>query len=222
MPTDAPAPVEKLARRPHEGEGRTLVRTSAPVEFEAAWVILAGGVVVALIALGALARGALEARARRRRLTTQMARAQRGERAAEALLEAAGWSVVGQQVQGSYELWVGGRARAIGVRADYMVEAGGRRFVAEVKTGRRAVDVGHPATRRQLLEYRVAFEVEGVLLVDAEAGTVDEVRFPWPGAGGPAASGGGRRGPDGLFWLLAGLAAGAGAALAFGGDFFSN
>lgn len=132
------------------------------------------------------------------------------------MLERAGWTVLAQQVQGSYELWAGGVTRVIGLRADYVVEAGGRRFVAEVKTGQRAVELSNPATRRQLLEYRMAFDVEGVLLVDAEAGRVDEVRFPLPGAGR------GESGPGSLIWLLAGLVLGAGAALAWGGGFFSN
>jgi hypothetical protein len=170
--------------------------------------------VLALLALGAFVRGELEGWGRRRRQRARTERAQRGEREAEGLLEGAGFRVIGRQVQGAYRLWAGGEERSIGVRADYVVEAGGRRLVAEVKTGVWAVEIGNAATRRQLLEYRVAFDVEGVLLVDAEAGRVDEVRFPLPGR----AAGG--RGPGGLIWLLAGVVLGAGAVLALGGDFF--
>jgi hypothetical protein len=36
------------------------------------------------------------------------------------------------------------------------------------------------ATRRQLLEYRLAFDVDGVLLVDVETGEVSEVEFNLP------------------------------------------
>lgn len=173
------------------------------------------GLALALLSLGAFARGALERGVRRRRLKARLVRAQRGEREAEALLERAGWAVVGCQVQGSYNLWVAGKERSVGLRADYLVEAQGRRFVAEVKTGTKAVDLGTSATRRQLLEYRVAFDVEGVLLVDAEAGRVEEVRFPLPGSGG--AGRGGR-----FVWLLAGLVLGAGGGLALETIFFSN
>jgi hypothetical protein len=52
------------------------------------------------------------------------------------------------------------------------------RYIAEVKTGRAAVRLDTAATRRQLLEYRVAFDVDGVLLVDAEAGEIRLVEFP--------------------------------------------
>jgi hypothetical protein len=192
------------------------VRAPSTVEFEGAWLIVVAGLALALLALGAFVRGEVEGWLRKRRLRARTARAQRGEREAAAMLERAGWTVLAQQVQGSYELWAGGVTRVIGLRADYVVEAGGRRFVAEVKTGQRAVELSNPATRRQLLEYRMAFDVEGVLLVDAEAGRVDEVRFPLPGAGR------GESGPGGLIWLLAGLVLGAGAALAWGGGFFSN
>jgi hypothetical protein len=57
------------------------------------------------------------------------------------------------------------------------VTRGGRRFVAEVKTGAQAPSLATAATRRQLLEYRQVFAVDGVLLVDVEAGRVAEVLF---------------------------------------------
>jgi hypothetical protein len=59
-----------------------------------------------------------------------------------------------------------------------MVLRGGRRFVAEIKTGDQAPDPSFPATRRQLLEYQLVFEVEGLLLVDMAAGRVRTVSFP--------------------------------------------
>jgi hypothetical protein len=52
--------------------------------------------------------------------------------------------------------------------------------VAEVKTGQDAPEIAAPATRRQLLEYRCAFGVDGVLLVDAEARKVHAVDFALP------------------------------------------
>lgn len=49
------------------------------------------------------------------------------------------------------------------------------RFIAEVKTGRIAPSLAYGATRRQLLEYAAAFDVDGVLLVDADRGTITHV-----------------------------------------------
>ena len=64
------------------------------------------------------------------------------------------------------------------LRADYLVGHGALVFVAEVKTGLKAPRVETPGTRRQLLEYRIAFDVDGVLLVDVDAGRIQAVTFP--------------------------------------------
>ena len=50
--------------------------------------------------------------------------------------------------------------------------------VAEFKGGAGSSSVTNRATRRQVLEYAVLFDVDGVLLVDADTGTIHEVEFP--------------------------------------------
>jgi hypothetical protein len=69
---------------------------------------------------------------------------------------------------------------AVELRADLIVEKGGARFVAEAKTGAAAPRLTTAATRRQLLEYLIAYQVDGVLLVDAEAEEIHCVEFPLP------------------------------------------
>jgi hypothetical protein len=136
-------------------------------------------VILVLGAWGGLAlRRWLDGRYRRRR----GARAQRAERDAAALLEATGFELLGRQQRQRWALEVDGRAVEFTLIADYLVERGGRRWVAEVKTGERALDLRHGPTRRQLLEYRQAFGVDGVLLVDAEGNSVQRVCFPEPRA----------------------------------------
>ncbi len=112
---------------------------------------------------------------RRRTLRVRFERAAQGEHRAEPLLRAAGYEILGRQVQGSWTLHADGEPIAVALRADLLVSKGGRRYVAEVKTGRLAPRLDHAPTRRQLLEYRVAFDVDGVLLVDAEANRIIEV-----------------------------------------------
>ena len=73
---------------------------------------------------------------------------------------------------------VDGEATRIELRADYVVTRQGRRYVAEVKTGRVAPRIETASTRRQLLEYRHAFDVDGVLLVDADARRIHLVELP--------------------------------------------
>lgn len=105
--------------------------------------------------------------------------ARRGERDAERLLRARGYRVVGRQETRRFALEVDGEPVEATCRADLLVEADdGTRWVAEVKTGD-AARATRPQTRRQLLEYALVFDVDGVLLVDAAAGEVHEVRFPF-------------------------------------------
>lgn len=112
-------------------------------------------------------------RARRR-----AARAGAGEEAAVDLLEAAGFEVVERQARVVWAPLVDGVPQHLELRADYLVEAGDELLVAEVKTGDEAPNLDTAATRRQLLEYHVAFGVDGVLLVSPERGTVQRVMFP--------------------------------------------
>ncbi len=105
------------------------------------------------------------------------ARAADGEHTAFALLEGAGYAVVERQVPGSWTMRADGQAVTFGLRADYLVTRNGRRYIAEVKTGRLAPRLSHGPTRRQLLEYSAAFDVHGVILVDADAETITHVEI---------------------------------------------
>lgn len=142
-----------------------------------------GWLVVALAAVSGLAAAQATAAwlsrwTRRRRILSRVARAGEGEREAANYLQNAGFSVLGTQVASSYTLLVDDRPVPIDVRADLVVEKGARRFVVEVKTGAVATRLDTPATRRQLLEYQLAFDVDGVLLFDAEASALRVVTFP--------------------------------------------
>jgi hypothetical protein len=115
---------------------------------------------------------------RRRRMSLRMNRAVLGEARAPALLEAHGFAVIGAQVVVEHAVRIDDLVVAIPLRADYLAERDGARYVVEVKTGALAPRIETSATRRQILEYRVAFDVDGVILVDAESGRVHEITFP--------------------------------------------
>jgi hypothetical protein len=135
-----------------------------------------------------------------------------GEARAEQLLSAAGYRVVARQLSKRYAVKVDGQPHQVQLRADYIVDRAGRRLVAEVKTGPKATLVQTRATRRQLLEYAVAFQVDAVLLVDAEAGRIQEVAFPGVGLERPRS----REAID-LFWWIAMAASVAGLSWWIGG-----
>ena len=120
-----------------------------------------------------------------RRSQARQRRAQAGEDHAEWLLENMGFRILDRQLRRAWSLEINGVPATVHSRADLLVEAvhvpwaaRGSTFVAEVKTGTRAPDPTFPATRRQLLEYRLVFNVSGVLLVDMEAHEVHHITFP--------------------------------------------
>lgn len=117
-----------------------------------------------------------------RRARVRAARAGEGEGDAVGLLEGAGYRIVAKQARAWWTPTIDGEPHETELRADYLVEAEGLLFVAEVKTGEQAPDLSTAATRRQLLEYEIAFNVAlgatGVLLVCPERGTIHRVEFP--------------------------------------------
>lgn len=112
------------------------------------------------------------------RAKRRAARAGAGEDVAADLLEEAGFVVVERQARVDWAPLVDGMPQHLELRADYLVEANGELLVAEVKTGDAAPNLDTAATRRQLLEYHVAFAADGVLLVCPERGTIQRVVFP--------------------------------------------
>lgn len=123
-------------------------------------------------------------RARRR-----AARAGAGEDAAAVLLRRAGFRIVAQQARIRWTPRIDGEPHPTELRADYLVEARGELLVAEVKTGDAAPSLSTAATRRQLLEYHVAFAADGVLLVCPERGAIHRIEFPLAADRGEAGAG---------------------------------
>jgi hypothetical protein len=142
-----------------------------------AWAVLAivalAGALLALV-LARIVRGWRGSRRARRRA----ARAGAGEADAVALLRRAGFRIVARQARTRWVPTIDGEPFETELRADYLVEARGERLVAEVKTGEEAPSLSTAATRRQLLEYHVAFAVDGVLLVCPERGAIHRIEFP--------------------------------------------
>jgi hypothetical protein len=142
----------------------------------ATWLVVLVGLLLLVVGVLVgirLARWVLRYRVGRTRRTGA-----RGEARALRLLAAAGWQVVEREVTAEGVVRVDREDRTYLVRADALVRKRRRVCVAEFKGGRGSATIAHRATRRQLLEYTLLFEVDGALLVDADAGRIHEVDFP--------------------------------------------
>ncbi|MFK8000440.1 MAG: hypothetical protein AB8H86_12640 [Polyangiales bacterium] len=102
----------------------------------------------------------------------------RGESRAKKLLIAKGYRVLDTQTTKALTFLVDGKKVTTHLRADFLLERRGRRYVADAKAGEKAPSATNAATRRQLLEYATAYDVDGVLLVDASGGNILSVEFP--------------------------------------------
>lgn len=148
-----------------------------PLPWLALAVVALAGALLALVVARLLRRWRGSWRARRR-----ATRAVAGEGDAAVLLRRAGFRIVAIQPRTAWAPLIDGEPHAIELRADYLVEADGELLVAEVKTGDEAPRLTTAATRRQLLEYSIAFAVDGILLVCPERGAIHRIEFPEPRA----------------------------------------
>jgi hypothetical protein len=74
-------------------------------------------------------------------------------------------------------MWIDGEAASYELIADFIVARGKETALVEVKTGECAPDPTHVATRRQLLDYQHAFDVDAIYLFDAEANALMRIEF---------------------------------------------
>ena len=99
-----------------------------------------------------------------------------GEQDAVSLLEKKGYKIIQSELPLSGFFYIDDEPSRFNVRADYLVERDGRKYLAEVKTGL-AARANNSTTRRQLLEYASVTKSDTILLVDATAGKIQRIRF---------------------------------------------
>ena len=121
-----------------------------------------------------MARRRLDRWRRRRRSR----RAYRAEEDAPKLLRRQGFIPIDEQVRRSWTLLVDGEEEEVDLIADWIVERDGLHFVVEVKSGELGPSIRYAATRRQLLEYYCAFDVDGIILLDMNRGHWQLIEFP--------------------------------------------
>jgi Holliday junction resolvase len=101
----------------------------------------------------------------------------RAEEDAVTLLEMNGYAILETQASDENVFLVDGEETISAVRADYIAEKEGKRFVVEVKSGKSAPSPTNSATRRQLLEYEHVFRPDGLILADMHEGKLKRIEF---------------------------------------------
>ncbi len=144
------------------------------------WLWLAASVALVLSVLAAGLRVGLwwAALQRRRQVERRVRGAQLKELEATSLLTRLGYEVLAEQAVVDWVIEADDQPLRIRLRADYIITRNGKVFVADAKFGDVATSLRSGATRRQLLEYRLAYDVDGVVLLDMTRERAVRVSFP--------------------------------------------
>ncbi|MGI6225426.1 MAG: hypothetical protein ACOYJ1_04140 [Peptococcales bacterium] len=102
--------------------------------------------------------------------------ARRGEKDAISFLNKAGYYIVDIQKKHPITVYIDDKPHASFVQADFIVSKSGKKYIVEVKTGKRT-RATTALVRRQLLEYYLVFKPHGILLLDMENVTLQKVEF---------------------------------------------
>lgn len=137
--------------------------------------------VLALVLFGAWCERKLRAMREKKKARDAAKRGFQGERDAEKLIKQLGYKIVLRHPPATYAMAVDGEPQGVPLTADFLLELKGKRVIAEVKTGK-AAKIEQAETRRQMLEYQLAFGVDALLLIDMDTKQVRTVRFPLPKA----------------------------------------
>jgi Holliday junction resolvase-like predicted endonuclease len=131
---------------------------------------------VAVLVAGALLYRMVGTWWRNLRMKMRFRRGRAGEEKARKYLLRHGFTILAEQATLKPAMIIGGERRKYDVRADFIVRKKGRRSVVEAKTGA-AARPWERATRRQLLEYAMNYDVDGVYLYDGNKDSLVEVDF---------------------------------------------
>lgn len=113
----------------------------------------------------------------RSKLKKRFNRASVGESEAEDLLLDQGYTIEETQKSAKLSMWVNGEHFSYLVRPDAFATKENQLFLVEIKTGKVATNPKNTSTRRQLLEYFHGFDVDGILLVDADQKKIHQIHF---------------------------------------------
>jgi Holliday junction resolvase len=92
-------------------------------------------------------------------------------------LKKKGFSIIGSQVIYYHHYLVNGEQRSNKLILDYLAKKDGKKYIIEVKSGKEAISLNDKNSRRQLIEYDLVIENDGLILLDMENEILQYVKF---------------------------------------------
>ncbi len=139
----------------------------------ALWLLIG----MSMVAGGLIYRG-IAAIWRRWRITRRFKRGMIAEKNAAKFLRRHGYKILAAQLQETITVYVNGEPQESNVRADFLARKNWKTYIVEVKSGQQGT-VRQAATRRQLLEYKLVYEPDGIILLDMEHHNLQEINFAY-------------------------------------------
>ena len=135
--------------------------------------------VLLLIILGAWAAVKFRDFRQNLRHKGRLRRGSKAEKWAVQALEQDGFEILAEQAVAPVRFAIDGEWQEREVRMDILAKKEGELFGVEVKSGNQALDPGMATIRRQMLEYTLAFELNGILWADYEQKSFHYIEFEW-------------------------------------------
>lgn len=112
------------------------------------------------------------------KIKRMLAKAKKAEREAIYLLKKNGFNVIGIQVKRNIMTYIDGKPYSGYVKVDFLAQKNRKKYVVEVKTGQQT-RATQSLVRRQLLEYFLVYNPQGILLLDMERKKIQTIEFDW-------------------------------------------
>jgi len=114
---------------------------------------------------------------RAKRLRKRFSKSRQAEKEAEKILRKNGYAIIDVQKSKPLLITIGGKIHRYLVRIDYLARKRGKVYVVEVKSGEKIPYITNRETRRQMLEYYLAYQPSGILLLNMKNKSISEVKF---------------------------------------------
>lgn len=119
---------------------------------------------------------------RTKRLKQRFSKSRQAEKEAEKILRKKGYVIIEVQKCKPLLITIGDKIHRYLVRIDYLVRKRGKVYVVEVKSGEKIPYITNRETRRQMLEYYLAYQPSGIILLNMKNKSISEVKFQFESA----------------------------------------